>query len=302
MRASVLSLALAGSLGVFTRAPSETDRSAVLTTSRAHEIARIRAHFDSVLVELSARDVSRLTPTQRSQRARLLGTLKAYRDRGAFPHNYDFPGRAVPYFVDRKTGVLCAVAHLLESVGRRDIVDRVAARDNNVWVPELASDTAFTAWLDSAGLTIEEAARIQMPYEEGNSSPYLLATVPVSVLSVGASIFNATSNRTGKSALGARLGVVSGLLGLGLTIAGPVASDLDVPNSLVVTNAVLGMTSFVLGISSVGQHSRAKKLQREAEPLVHEPSSQNGLQASVTPVVITNGSQRAPGVSVNIRF
>src|SRR5262245_25566942 len=90
------------------------------------EIRRIRAHFDSVLTELSARDVAHLSSTQRVARARLLETLHRYRDRGTFPHNYDFPGRAVPYFIDRKTGTLCAVGHLLASSGRRDIVHRVA--------------------------------------------------------------------------------------------------------------------------------------------------------------------------------
>jgi hypothetical protein len=29
----------------------------------------------------------------------------------------------------------------------------VARADNNVWVPALARDTAFAAWLDASGLT-----------------------------------------------------------------------------------------------------------------------------------------------------
>jgi hypothetical protein len=302
MRAHAFSLALAGSLAMFTLAPDETDQSGGLTASRAAEIARIRAHFDSVLAELSQRDVSRLTSTQRTHRDRLLGTLKAYRDRGAFPHNYDFPGRAVPYFVDRKTGVLCAVAYLLESTGRRDIVDRVAAGNNNVWVPELATDTAFTAWLDGVGLTIDEAARIQVPYDDGgNSSPYVTATVPVGALSIATSVLNATSNRSGKNGVISRLGVVSGVLGLGLSVLGPMASDLDIPNALVVTNATLGMTSFVLGIHAVTNHNQSKKLQHVARARdIRE--SQDRFQASVAPIVITTGGQHAPGVSVNIRF
>ena len=77
----------------------------------------------------------------------LIATLDAYRDRGLFPRNYDFPGQLMPYFFDRKTGVLCAVAHLLESTGRRDIVDRVAQMNNDVWVAELAPDSAFGTWL-----------------------------------------------------------------------------------------------------------------------------------------------------------
>ena len=71
---------------------------------------------------------------------------------------------AVPYFVDRKTGTLCAVGFLLASTGRADIVDRVAGVNNNVYVAELAGDTAFTAWLVEQGITLDEAARIQVPY------------------------------------------------------------------------------------------------------------------------------------------
>lgn len=128
------------------------------------EVVRIRAHFDSVLAELRVRDVSALSSKQRPQRTALVHVLTAYRDRGVFPNNYDFPGAAVPYFVDRKTGTRCAVAHLLESAGRHDIVVRVRRVNNNVWVAELGRDTAFVGWLDAHGLSLEEAARIQVPY------------------------------------------------------------------------------------------------------------------------------------------
>jgi len=155
----IFAAATIASLGVMTIAISGSS----VSTSSA-EVQRIQSHFDSVLTELGARDVSALTSSQRSERAALVATLRAYRDRGVFPHNYDFPGTAVPYFVDRKTGTLCAVAHLLESTGRRDIVDRVSAMNNNVRVPDLATDTALAGWLEAHGLTLSEAARIQVPY------------------------------------------------------------------------------------------------------------------------------------------
>lgn len=83
------------------------------------EVSRVRSHFDSVLSELVA-------------------ALRAYRDRGVFPHNYDFPLRETPHFVDRKTGTLCVLTHLLALSGRDDIVRRVVRANNNVWVPQLA--------------------------------------------------------------------------------------------------------------------------------------------------------------------
>ena len=127
-------------------------------------VHRIRTHFDSVLTGLGSRDLTALTQEQRARRASLMTTLRAYQARGVFPHNYDFPGQDVPYFVDRKTGTLCAVAHLLASTGRRDIVDRVARANNNVLVPQLAGDSAFTHWLSDNGITLDEAAFIQVPY------------------------------------------------------------------------------------------------------------------------------------------
>jgi hypothetical protein len=129
----------------------------------AAEVARLRAHFDSVDAELRARDVSALSPAQRAARARHVALLRAYRDRGVFPRNTDFPGRRVAYFVDRD-GVACAVGALLLADGRGDIVDRVRRVDNHVLVPALAGDTALRAWLDGVGLTLAEAARIQPTY------------------------------------------------------------------------------------------------------------------------------------------
>ena len=126
-------LTLFGALAVLPGSANARERNGA-----AAEVQRIRAHFDSVLTELVLRDASSLTEAQRTERAALVATLRAYRDRGVFPHNYDFPDRATPNFVDRKTGTLCAVAHLLASTGRRDIVDRVARMDNNVLVAQLA--------------------------------------------------------------------------------------------------------------------------------------------------------------------
>jgi hypothetical protein len=79
------------------------------------------------------------------------------------------------------------------------------------------------------------------------------------------------------------------------------ASDLDIPNALVVTNATLGMTSFVLGIHALTNHNQPKKLVRAARA-ANIRESRDRLQASVAPIVLTTGGQHAPGVSVNVRF
>src|SRR6059036_429146 len=81
---------------------------------RAAETGRIRRHLATVEAELRATDVSALTPAQRQARAKNLAVLHAYWVRGVFPVNTDFPGRHVPYFIDRY-GTRCAMAYLISS-------------------------------------------------------------------------------------------------------------------------------------------------------------------------------------------
>ena len=131
--------------------------------ARRLEVARLRAHFDSVDAEL--RHVNELHFTQRQRRARavLIVWLGEYRDAGQFPRNDHFPARAMPFFRDGR-GALCAMAYLIQRSGRRDLVDRIALTRNNAFLFELADDPELGAWLDSVGLSVTEAARIQPSY------------------------------------------------------------------------------------------------------------------------------------------
>jgi hypothetical protein len=132
--------------------------------------------------------------------------------------------------VDRETGVLCAVAHLLASTGRRDIVDRVARADNNVWVPQLAGDTAFTRWLDAHGLTLAEAAFIQVPYVApdrgavaavaGRSGGYAAASAAAVGGALAMSVWNARSNERGARGWRSAVGLGLGAAALGVGAAG----------------------------------------------------------------------------------
>jgi hypothetical protein len=99
---------------------------------------------------------------RRTVRALLLDELARYRRRGRFPKNRDFAERT-PYFIDR-AGTRCAMAHLLEVGGERELVQKIAREQNNARVRELAGEPRLLAWLDAAGLTVEEAAEIQPSY------------------------------------------------------------------------------------------------------------------------------------------
>jgi hypothetical protein len=127
------------------------------------EVARLRAHFDSVDTELRHAKALKLTPSQRAARTTLIGWLQEYRDAGRFPRNDRFPKLAMPFFRDGH-GALCAMAYLIERSGRRDLVDRIAMTRNNAFIAELANDPALRVWLDSVGVSVSEAARVQPTY------------------------------------------------------------------------------------------------------------------------------------------
>ena len=131
--------------------------------ARRLEVARLRAHFDSVDAELRHAEALQFTPSQRIVRATLIGWLQEYRDAGKFPRNDRFPELAMPFFRDSH-GALCAMAYLIERSGRRDLVDRIALTRNNAFIAQLANDAELRAWLNSVGLSVTEAARIQPTY------------------------------------------------------------------------------------------------------------------------------------------
>ena len=118
--------------------------------ARKLEVARLRAHFDSVDAELRQVDAGPLTPAQRTARAMLIAWLREYRDAGSFPRNDRF-AEPMPFFRDSH-GALCAMAYLIDRSGRGDLVNRVASTRNNAFIAELANDPALVDWLDSTGL------------------------------------------------------------------------------------------------------------------------------------------------------
>ena len=266
----------------------------------ARRIARIRAHFDSVLKELAASPATDSIATPASaRRTALLATLRAYRDRGDFPHNYDFAGRAVPYFVDRRTGVLCAVAHLLASTGRRDIVDRVAVADNNVWVAQLAADTAFTNWLLHNGLTLAEAARIQVPYVQAETPAQkarngaFLVVAPVAVGSaIVTTALNALGNSDGHQRATRVVGIAAGAASLALGAMLVTRSEL--PTSVGAATAGIGGLSVVLAGRATHRHRSIVARQRDLGRARH-------VEAAVAPVIDAQDGGRA-GMMLSLRY
>jgi hypothetical protein len=252
---------------------------------RRLEVARLRAHFDSVDAELRLPTALPLTPAQRASRTTLIAWLREYRDAGSFPRNDRFSERAMPFFRDSR-GVLCAMAYLIDRSGRRDLVDRVASTRNNASIPELAGDSELRSWLDSAGLSVSEAARIQPfygpppeePAERGVSASYALTSILVS----GTSFTTLGLNAIAPSRATGWAGVIAGAAGL---IAGAVKLD------------EAGATDDVAGVNMIaGGGALAFGLYRLLTPLPSSPT------VSISPVVMPTAHSPRIGLAVHTTF
>jgi hypothetical protein len=128
----------------------------------AREVRRVQHHIAGAEV-LAGGSRMRRGRVATLNRRLLLDELQRYRALGRFPKNRDFPGRAVPYFVDAD-GTHCAVAHLMAVSGHGDLVEHIRRTNNFGKVRELARLAEVRAWVRAAGLTLGEAARIQPQY------------------------------------------------------------------------------------------------------------------------------------------
>ena len=250
MYRTVVIVSLAVGAGLSLKPAAEPPR---LESARSIEVRRLKSHFDSVDAELKSRSVATLTGAQRARRARLTSWLREYRNAGQFPVNDKFEA-PTPFFRDSK-GTLCAMAYLIDRSGRKDIVEKVEAPRNTAYIAELADDPALLAWLDSSGLTVDEAARIQPAYdggpwpnvpdrERGVDSDFALAAVGLGGASLAATAINVV-----------KPSYVSGLLGIlaGAVSIGVAANNFDENRGTDrVATATIGLGALSLGAGVYG--------------------------------------------------
>ena len=259
------------------------------------EARRLQAHFDSVLVELEERNVEALRPGQRAARATLAGWLREYRDSGVFPFNAGFAAQAVPIFRDHR-GVLCAMAFLIARSGRQDMVDRIAQTRNLALIAELGQDAGLASWLDSAGLSLAEAGRIQPSYEpppgtvfkeDAVSSSYALGSIVVSGTAIGTGFLNlAKPTRTG--------GLLGLVAGAGATVLG--LGNLDGDNAatarVAIANVAIGSAALVIGLRSL----------LKANHRTSELRLTNHRRITLSPVILARESKLQPGLGLRLGF
>jgi hypothetical protein len=246
------------------------------------EIARLRAHFDSVLRELRAADVTHLSASQTTARATLIARLEEYSAAGRFPHNHVRPGELVPVFRDEHR-TLCAMGFLIASTGRADIVEHVTGTNNLVYIRELAGNAALRRWLDSTGLTLAEAGRIQPQYEGGPCfcvpEPKLVeadvARTNYAIVSAGgtavsgAAMFLNLANVASRHKLGTWLGFAAG--GAQMVYGGYAVQKHDSRSGMGVANIAIGGASAAIAAW------------RMRNPRPAKPSGSSGSAVGVTP-------------------
>lgn len=168
--------------------------------------------------------------------------------------------------------------------------------NNNVWVPEVAGDSAFVGWLDSHGLTVAEAARIQVPYigEDPAPAPRITrdnafptgATVALGSALV-ASYWNARPNAAGASRFANALGMIAGATAVGAGAAS--IGDGGASPAIGAASMVAGAASAWLSTRNVVRYRRIAEQKREA------------ARASVAPLMPVDGTSGA-GIAVTLRF
>lgn len=266
----------------------------------AREASRLRAHFDSVDEELRENTPPTLRPSQRAARTQLIGWLREYREAGLFPENDRFVGRVVPFFVDHR-GVRCAMGELIHRSGRGDIVQSVAATRNNAYIAELLDDPRLVAWLDSVGLTVAEAARVQPAYNGGGG--YIIGDVETPRSGTYKSIATALS-ASSLAAIVLNMKRPSGLsawAGLALGTAGVVSGSLrrgdDIPgeDGFTAASIALGTASFVTG----AYRAFHPRVTQPAAPATSARISNLQLAAALMPV---GAGRRQTGLILSASF
>ncbi len=183
---------------------------------------RVQAHLDRVAHLLRASPPPHLTPEQLSARRVTLDWLDEYRTAGVFPHNHVLPNTRTSIFVDPH-GTPCAVGYLLLRSGEHELVEEVVHADNLIRVPDLEGDPRVAHWLDTRGLTMEEAALIQPAYDWSppdigaqNTSYYVPTTVGLSIATAALVSYNAIAgtDRGGPLVDGLLVGAALGHLAL----------------------------------------------------------------------------------------
>jgi hypothetical protein len=254
------------------------------------EVSRLQAHFDSVDAEMQARNTAHLTPEQRASRAQLIQWLRDYRRAATFPLNDGVSSGAVPIFRDSR-GVLCAMAYLIHRSGRADLGDDISAHRNTAYVTELADDARLVAWIDSTGLTVAEAARIQPTYGRARTSDVAGDYAIASVLLGGGAMATVGVNLISPSQLSGVFGIIAGTFAL---LNGVTRLD-DAHSTHQLASINTGVGALTMAVSLRGIFTRGS-------PAYVARSSARFADVTLGPATVASLGSPRLGVALRARF
>jgi hypothetical protein len=117
-------------------------------------------------------------------------------------------------------------------------------------------------------------------------------------VSLGTTVWNATTNRDAKVPFVNALGLVSGISNIALGIGA--ASQDNVPEMFAIANFGVGTVSMLVATSSIMRRQRLSAMRRAAERQRDAAAEKTGIETTVTPTF--SATQKAAGVLVQVRF
>jgi len=137
---------------------------ALVTTSACSAPAPVQESAGSVPTVAHTEDApvdrAAIRKTLADHRAQQIEHLHAYGAAGQFPHNTT-TAPSLHMFRDPE-GRLCAVANLVQTDGRGDLVEATVRTQNDLAIADVRGG-AMMDWIARSGLTQEELVAIQMP-------------------------------------------------------------------------------------------------------------------------------------------
>ncbi|MCA9344492.1 hypothetical protein KC946_01525 [Candidatus Saccharibacteria bacterium] len=125
---------------------------------------RIKKHLMRVETSLNKYSPDSMSIFLLAKRKVTLAYLREYWEMGEYPINTLLNTRT-PVFKD-EFGNYCAVGYLLSKAGYDELVTEIQHTNNLVKVKDI-SDTKYVTAIESLGITLEEAAKIQPSYPPG---------------------------------------------------------------------------------------------------------------------------------------
>ena len=175
--------------------------------------------------------------------------------------------------------------------GRTDLVDAVVSLDNNAYVRDLTRLDGLQSWLDSVGLSVAEAGRVQPSYgsplfNEGQPDRGLSTQERVQLSAIVAAAAASTF-----AAVHPERGVANATVGVGAVVTAIGTGVFMTETSwLSLGTMVTGLTAMVIGVTA-----------RERAARAHAPPPAEA-RFTVTPTMMSRHNRWEPGITARLRF